>query len=298
MTKLLLLSLMLTGLCLNLKGQTKENEKTDTSVITVFTKSGDVIKGYLISQNKDSLTFNSVLFGRMSIASSEVDKIFMGDISADEVNKQPEKKEVEFPPSARFKNEQNYILTSSAFNIKMGESTLKNNILTYCYGFYDNFSVGFGTSILALTGGVGVIFLRPKFSHQLTDYIRIKVGLDAFAGASFDGGGAAGALINTGFTIGNPDIHFTTSAYYGAISDVEPLKLIYSLAGAARISKQYSFVGENIIYGFRGENYNYISIGGLRFHAKKGTVDVGLFYINDGNNFAPVLPYLGLAFKL
>ncbi len=283
--------------------QAQETEKELTAeaktVIVVYTKTGEVIRGYLISQDANYLKLESLNFGNIVIATNQINKIVMADSNeAMADNKAEREQPIKTPSGMLYRNEQNYLLGASAFNLKEGEATLQNNILTYQYGFADNFSMGFGTSLFALLGGAGILYINPKFTYRINEHLAIKVGADALVGITIDSDVSSAAIFNTGFTVGNPDIHFTASAYYGFLSELGTTDFIYSVAGAARISRKVSIIGENFLYRFGENDYQYLALLALRLHSNKSSLDLGFAANKEISDFISVLGIPIIAFSI
>lgn len=262
------------------------------SKIIVYTKTGEIYKGFFISQNKDFLELETESVGRVRIPTQRIKKVE----SLDESNsgKKLEGEQLEQINPVR------YMLGTSAFNYKKGGNYIRNNPMTYHRGITDNFSVGVGTSLWALVLRVPVIYVNPQITTQLGKYVHYKFGLDAFAGTSLEAGeGAGGAIVNTGVTVGEPDLNLTATVYYGAISDAERLNPFYSLAGMARISKKLMVVSEGFYIPTEFEdNLSFVFYGG-RYLTETASYDLGFFYNQEIADVIPFgIPFFAVTVKL
>jgi hypothetical protein len=254
-------------------------KKENRSKVIVYTKTGEIFKGYFISQNKDFIEIETESAGTLKIPANRIDKVE----SLDEENK---KKTIQEDLSQV--NPVRYMLGTSAFNYEKGGNYIRNNPMTYHRGITDNFSIGVGSSLWALVLGVPIIYINPQFTKQLGKNVHYKIGLDAFAGTSFDAGGAAAAIFNTGITIGDPDLNLTGTVYYGAVSDFNRLNPFYSLAGMARISKKLMVVSEGFYIPTDFDDNMSILFYGGRYITETASYDLGFFYNQE---IAEVIPF-------
>jgi len=277
---------------------------TTKNLIAVHTKKGDIIKGYLISQDTKFLKMESLIAGTITISVNQIDKIVIQDSDKDKRQTitdedDPESKSRKNDGQELYLNEQHYLLSSSAFTLNEGESTLKNNMLTYEYGFANNFSMGFGTSVLAILGGVGVLYINPKYVVRINDNLGVKIGLDAFVGAGVENESAAAAIINTGITIGSPNAHLTASVYYGYATDLGTTDFLYTVAGIVRVTRKLSFVADNLLFRFDVDKYQYLTTAAMRLHNRKTTFDLGFLTTEEITEVLPILgiPFIGFSYK-
>jgi hypothetical protein len=159
-------------------------KKENRSKVIVYTKTGEIFKGYFISQNKDFIEIETESAGTLKIPANRIDKVE----SLDEENK---KKTIQEDLSQV--NPVRYMLGTSAFNYEKGRNYIRNNPMTFHRGVTDNFSFGVGTSLWALVLRVPIIYVNPQYTSQLGKNVRFKVGLDAFAAAALEEGGGAAA---------------------------------------------------------------------------------------------------------
>jgi hypothetical protein len=113
-----------------------------------------------------------------------------------------------------YQNHEQYILTTSGFNLEKGDWILKNNPTTFQYGLSNNFSVGIGGIFSALLVGSFSIYLNTKYSLQRNNLLRFKLGVDALGVVNTSYANAESALLlNGGLTVGLPIANLTATAY-------------------------------------------------------------------------------------
>ena len=271
----------------------EETSNKSRAKVIVYTKTGEIYKGFFISQNKDFLEIQIENAGTIRLPTQRIksiESIEEGDSWAtadDEIISQV--------------NPVRYLLGTSAFNYEKGRNYIRNNPMTFHRGVTDNFSFGVGTSLWALVLRVPIIYVNPQYTSQLGKNVRFKVGLDAFAAAALEeGGGAAAALLNTGLTLGDPDLNLTGTVYFAALSDFDNrLNPFYSLAGMARISEKLMVVSEGFYIPTEfGENFSFFVYGG-RYVADSATYDLGFLYNQQIADFLPFgVPFFAITVKL
>lgn len=271
--------------------QTEKREDLRVSVI-VYLKSGEVYKGYFISQDKDFLQIETETVGRITIPTNKIKKIESAD-SKGKATIGPEPDEIYPINSAK------YFFGSSGFNFEKGGNYLSNNVTSYYRGVSENFSIGFGTSLIALVLGVPILYVNPHYTYSFQDNLHFKAGIDAFIGFGEGESGAAG-FVNTGLTLGNPDLNITGTIYYGAVSGVGFVnRPAYTLAGMARVSKKLALVSENLIFSDIDSEGYFIGSYGIRYMTNNGSYD--LFFLNNrdiAEAFVVGLPGIGFTLKL
>jgi hypothetical protein len=270
----------------------KEAPNKSKSKIIVYTKTGEIYKGFFISQNKDFLEIETESVGTIRIPTQRIKKVE----SIEDMNS-IKNEEGEILDQV---NPVRYMLGTSAFNYEKGGNYIRNNPMTYHRGVTDNFSIGVGTSLWALVLRVPIIYVNPQFTKRLGKNVHYKIGLDAFAGFAFESGeGAAAAILNTGITIGEPDLNLTGTVYYGAVSDFDQLKPFYSLAGMARISKSLMVVTEGFYIPTEfEEDVSFFFYGG-RYITNTASYDLGFFYNSEVAEVIPFgIPFIAITVKL
>ncbi len=279
-----------------LKAQIEDPKIEETSnkpkaKIIVYTKTGEIYKGYFISQNKDFLVIETNSDGTIKIPAQRVKRIETLDEDLQIENRTKDRLEQI--------NSVRYMVGTSAFNYEKGANYIRNNPMTFHKGITDDFSIGVGTSIWALLLGIPVIYVNPQFATQLAKNVRYKIGLDAFAGTSVQDGSAAAAVLNTGITLGEPDLNMTGTVYWGAISDFGRLDPFYSLAGMAQISKKLMVVSEGFYVPIQDDdNVIFVFYGG-RYITKTASYDLVFLYNQEIAQVIPFgIPFIAITVKL
>ncbi|HET8861290.1 hypothetical protein [Marivirga sp.] len=269
----------------------EESNKKLRAKVIVYTKTGEIYKGFFISQNKDFLEIETESVGTLQIPTNRIKKIeSLGGNEADDFGNDNKLEQI---------NAVRYMVGTSAFNYKKGENYIRNNPMTFHRGLSDNFSIGVGTSIWALVFRVPILYVNPQFTTQLGKYVHYKVGLDAFAGFSFQGGGGAAAILNTGFTVGEPDLNITGTVYLAGLSGVQSASPFYSLAGMARVSKKLVVVTEGFYLPseFDG-NLGFVFYGG-RYLTETASYDIGFLYNQQIADIIPTgIPFIAITVKI
>jgi len=270
--------------------RTLEKDKTR---IKIYLKTGEIYKGYFISQNKDFLEIKTESAGTLKIPTQRIKNIESLDDDDGQIVGEEKERLQQINPVR-------YMLGTSAFNYEKGVNYLRNNPMTFHRGITDNFSIGVGSSLWALVLRVPLIYVNPQFTQKIGKNVRYKIGLDAFAAASLEvGGGASAAILNTGLTIGDPDLNLTGTVYLGAISDIEISRPFYSLAGMARISKKLMVISEGfyIPTEFEG-NISFFFYGG-RYITESANYDLGFFLNEEIAEIVPFgIPFFAVTVKL
>ncbi|GAA5024362.1 hypothetical protein GCM10011506_07940 [Marivirga lumbricoides] len=260
--------------------------------VIVYLKSGEVYKGYFIAQNKDFLEIENETVGKITIATNQI-KSIESDDSKGKAKMILELDELKPINSAK------YFFGSAGFNFEKGGDYLSNNVMTYHRGISENFSIGVGTSLFTLVLGAPIFYVNPHYTYSFQENIHFKAGMDAFIGFG-EGEAAAAGFLNTGLTLGNPDINITGTIYYGAVSDVGFVdQPAFSVAGLARISKKLSLISENLIFSDIDSEGYFIGSYGIRYMTINGSYD--LFFINNrdiAEVFVVGFPGIGFTLKL
>lgn len=269
---------------------TPDSTQQNRAKVLVKTKTGETIRGYFLSQNKDFLVIQSESAGRIEIPTERIKSIEPLNGSA---QASVPKTEEEYMDSAPF-----YLFTESAFRPKKGEVIIKNNPSSIYIAPSDNFSIGFGSVLLATVTGAPNLLISPTLSIPVNDFVAFKVGADAFVVAA-DGAGAV-AVLNAGISIGDRFNNITATLNYGVTPDgVFPVPS-FSVAGMARLSRRISVVTDNYWLPFDDEDlFSLLSIG-VRFHSSSAYFDISLSFNEEIiTEITPVgIPLFGVGIKL
>lgn len=259
--------------------------------VIVYLKTGEVYKGYFISQNRDFLEIDSETAGRVTIPTQRIKKI---ESAGNEVRGAGIAESV-----SEDINAVRYFFGTSGFNFERGKSYLRNNPMTFHRGLSDNFSIGMGSSLLLDVVGLPNLYINPHYTLPINSKLYFKAGMSAAVGAGINDGGAGGAAIfNTGLTLGNRDINLTGSYYYGVVSEVGSISFI-TVAGKARLARRLALISENAI--FYAEDFNaYILLSyGLRYITESGSFDLGFINNTDFGEFYYIgIPFIALTLAL
>ncbi len=270
----------------------EDSEIATKSIVIVYTKTGEIYRGYFISQNKDFLVIENETVGKITIPTDRIKKIESTDSNAKlKVDSEPE--EVNNINSAK------YFFGSSGFNFEKGGNYLTNNFMSYHRGVSENFSIGIGTSLVTLVAGLPIFYINPHYTYSFNENLHFKAGVDAFIGFA-EGESGIAALLNTGLTIGTPDLNLTGTVYYGALSGIGLVNQpIFSVAGMARVSKKLALVSENLLVPNVDSGVFFLGSYGLRYLTDNGSFD--FFFVNNraiAEIFIIGFPGFGFTLKL
>ncbi|MGA1307711.1 MAG: hypothetical protein ACO30M_07450, partial [Candidatus Kapaibacteriota bacterium] len=148
-------------------------------------------------------------------------------------------------------NDSRYLFAPSAFNLKKGEGYYQNTYLfinTFNYGITDNFSMGLGFEFISTFASLGasdfdpIYFLTPKYSTQVSENVRVGVGV-LYGKVSDDIGGFG---VGYGLvTYGNPEHNATLGLGFGFFDGEFSGEPVITLSGMTRLSRRISLVTEN-----------------------------------------------------
>jgi len=189
-----------------------------------------------------------------------------------------------------FKNHHDtrYYFAPSAYNLKKGElyyNTAYFLVHDLQYGITDNFSLGFGTTIIGLPA-----YVTPKLSIPLSDAVSFMVG-DIFIFGTY-GVNFVANIGYAGLTLGSRSKNITLAG--GALVSTEGAPTpVLNVSGTIPFSNYFSMVSENyfstgIFGGFTG----------VRLISKSKdvqSVQLGFTYLSFGNG---LIVFPGLAYTL
>ena len=185
-------------------------------------------------------------------------------------------------------NETRYLYAPSAFNLKKGEGYYQNTYLfinTFNYGITDNF---FGESDFN-----PIFFVTPKYSTQLSEHVRVGVGVLYGNLTSYIGGFGVGYGL---VTYGNPEHNATLGLGFGFFDGNFSSDPVITLSGMTRLSRKISLVTEN--WFFPADVYRGILSYGIRFFGESISVDLALINNEEFFEVFPIgIPYVDFVVK-
>ena len=198
-------------------------------------------------------------------------------------------------------NETRYLYAPSAFNLKKGEGYYQNTYLfinSFNYGFTDNFSFGVGFEFLSIFGSFGgdfnpIFFLTPKYSMQVSENLRVGIGVLYGNVSNLVGGFGVGYGLAT---YGNPEHNATLGLGFGFFDGDFSTDPVITISGMTRISRRISLVTEN--WFFPADVYRGILTYGIRFFGESMSVDLALINNTDIATAFPIgIPYIDFVVK-
>lgn len=198
-------------------------------------------------------------------------------------------------------NETRYLYAPSAFNLKKGEGYYQNTYLfinSFNYGFTDNFSFGVGFEFLSTFGSFGgdfnpIFFLTPKYSMQVSENLRVGIGVLYGNVSDLVGGFGVGYGLAT---YGNPEHNATLGLGFGFFDGDFSKDPVITISGMTRISRRISLVTEN--WFFPADVYRGILTYGIRFFGESMSVDLALINNSDIATAFPIgIPYIDFVVK-
>ena len=199
-------------------------------------------------------------------------------------------------------NDSRYLFAPSAFNLKKGEGYYQNTYLfinTFNYGITDNFSMGVGFEFISTFASLGasdfdpIYFLTPKYSTQVSENVRVGVGV-LYGKVSDDIGGFG---VGYGLvTYGNPEHNATLGLGFGFFDGEFSGEPVITLSGMTRLSRRISLVTEN--WFFPADVYRGIISYGIRFFGETMSVDLALVNNDEFSEVFPIgIPYVDFVVK-
>lgn len=199
-------------------------------------------------------------------------------------------------------NDSRYLFAPSAFNLKKGEGYYQNTYLfinSFNYGITDNFSMGLGFEFFSTFGSLDndvfdpIFFLTPKYSMQVSENVRVGVGV-LYGKVSDDIGGFG---VGYGLvTYGNPEHNATLGLGFGFFDGDFSSDPVITLSGMTRLSRRISLVTEN--WFFPADVYRGIISYGIRFFGETMSVDLALINNEEFSEIFPIgIPYVDFVVK-
>jgi hypothetical protein len=199
-------------------------------------------------------------------------------------------------------NDSRYLFAPSAFNLKQGEGYYQNTYLfinSFNYGITDNFSMGLGFEFFSTFASIDndvfdpIYFLTPKYSMQVSENVRVGVGV--LYGKITDDIGGFG--IGYGLvTYGNPEHNATLGLGFGFFDGELSSDPVITFSGMTRLSRRISLVTEN--WFFPADVYRGIITYGIRFFGETMSVDLALLNNDELSEAFPIgIPYVDFVVK-
>ena len=199
-------------------------------------------------------------------------------------------------------NETRYLFAPSAFNLKQGEGYYQNTYLlinTFNYGITDNFSMGLGFEFASTFASLfesdfnPIFFLTPKYSTQISENVRVGVGVIYGNLTLYIGGFGVGYGL---VTYGNPEHNATLGLGFGFFDGEFSSDPVITISGMTRLSRRISLVTEN--WFFPADVYRGVISYGIRFFGETMSVDLALINNEDFSEVFPIgIPYVDFVVK-
>jgi len=199
-------------------------------------------------------------------------------------------------------NDSRYLFAPSAFNLKQGEGYYQNTYLfinTFNYGITDNFSMGLGFEFFSTFASLGesdfnpIFFLTPKYSTQISENVRVGIGVLYGNLTSYIGGFGVGYGL---VTYGNPEHNATLGLGFGFFDGEFSGDPVITLSAMTRLSRRVSLVTEN--WFFPADVYRGVISYGIRFFGETISVDLALVNNEDFSEVFPIgIPYVDFVVK-
>ena len=189
-------------------------------------------------------------------------------------------------------NDSRYLFAPSAFNLKQGDGYYQNTYLfinSFNYGIPDNFSMGIGFEFFSTFASIDndvfdpIYFLTPKYSMQVSENVRVGVGV--LYGKITDDIGGFGVGYGL-VTYGNPEHNATLGLGFGFFDGEFSSDPVITLSGMTRISRRISLVTEN--WFFPADVYRGIITYGIRFFGESMSVDLALLNNDELSKTFPI----------
>lgn len=310
---------------LTIQAQTQKD-----TTITIET-TGGVFSGQIVSESADSIRMNTLNWGIISIAKSQIIKHnlvsietmdgneFLGEIKKEDSSvivlktdkfgevtiarkdiKSLEKVAAQQMKDGKFwfANPQStrYFWSPNGYGLKKGEGYYQNIWVLwnqFAYGVTNNFSIGGGMIPLFLFGGGPTpVFLTPKFSIPI-DKDKFNIGAGALLGTVLGESETGFGILYGLSTLGSPDNNVTFGLGYGFAGGEWASSPMINLNGMFRVSSRGYFITENYFINLGDGGIAIITLGG-RWIIKKAALDFGLV-IPAGSDIEAfvAIPWLG-----
>ena len=217
----------------------------------VVLKDGNILRGNVIEEYIDSITFNSSLTGNISILRVNIltIKYFNPESKGNE--------QVYVNLASR------YFFSPSAMNMKKGDGYYQNTFFTLStinYAINDYITIGGGFELFSLLFGNPIVILTPKFSIPIAEKLHIGGGLlyANILGLQNPSSGlnVAYGNITYGDTKSNISVNVGTSLSY-------PGRPTFTVCGFHQVAPKFGLMSENwIIPSGDNSTVNLYTFGG------------------------------------
>lgn len=250
--------------------------QTDTQVSKTYIvklKDGGSITGTLISQDSETMVFETSSMGRVTIERSNIMKITAlssGDaVKGWFTNPNPGK----------------YLLGNSAIPNEKNTGYYQNTWIFFhgvSYAFTDFFSLSGGIEIFSLLAsgeGPFAFFINPKVSFEVADNLYFGGNiLYINTLKSFEDFGGLGTL-NAFGTYGNKNSNISAGVGWGFFEGDFSKKPVVTVSGMVRVSNRIAFITENWLVP--ADPYYGIFSYGIRFMGSNTSID--LAFVNNSD---------------
>lgn len=251
----------------------------------VVLKDGNIIRGKVLIEYKDSIVFKSTLTGSITILRSDI--LFIKNFT-------PENKGSKLVYANLASR---YFFSPSAINMKKGDGYYQNTLFslsTFNYAISDYVTVGGGFELFSLILGTPIIIITPKISYPVSDKLHIGGGY-LYANIigienSSPGVNIIYGNLTYGSTKSNVSLNVGTSLTYKG-------RPTFTLSGFHQLSPKFGLMTENWFIPSWDDNYATLNIIGGRVIGRKNLFDFGLIRAGAGGE-SMLLPVPFLSYTL
>lgn len=279
----------------SLRAQTKDSLSIEASqnrilmskelLAEVVLKDGNILRGNILSEYLDSITFYSSLTGNISILRVNILNIKYFN---------PESKGSE---QVYVNLASRYFFSPSAMNMKKGDGYYQNTFFTlstFNYAINDYVTIGGGFELFSLLFGHPIVILTPKFSIPIAKKLHVGGGLlyANMLGLQNSTGGlnVVYGNITYGNTKSNISMNVGTSLSY-------PGRPTFTVCGFHQVAPKFGLMTENWIIPSGGNGtFNLYTFGG-RVIGRKNFFDFGLITNETISKALPGIPFLSYTLR-
>lgn len=260
--------------------------KSNELLAEVVLKDGNILRGNILNEYVDSITFNSSLTGTITIL--RVNILYIKYFNPDSKGSE----QVYVNLASR------YFFSPSAMNMKKGDGYYQNTFFTLStvnYAINDYLTIGGGFELFSLLFGHPIVILTPKFSIPVAKNLHVGGGLlyaNMLGLVSSSGGlNVAYGNITYGDTKSNISVNVGTSLSY-------PGSPTFTVCGFHQMSPKFGLMTENwIIPSGDNSTFNLYTFGG-RVIGRKNLFDFGLITNQAlSRSLLPAIPFLSYTLR-